>query len=61
MAQLEGRGVLSVALGHRAPDERTGALISLLYSVKAVQAAVMATMVASTVVATPGSGSGGSN
>lgn len=68
MAQLEGRGVLSVektkmlgifpttsyviqdpqaisevrdavgnvALGHRAPDERTGALISLLYAVKAV-------------------------
>ncbi|MET9631349.1 GPP34 family phosphoprotein [Lentzea sp. NPDC006480] len=66
MAQLEGRGVLSVektkmlgifptksyviqdveavseirdavgnvALGHRAPDERTGALISLLYAVK---------------------------
>lgn len=68
MAQLEGRGVLSVektrmlgifpttsyviqdrkaisdlrdavgdvALGHRAPDERTGALISLLYAVKAL-------------------------
>ncbi|MCP2245617.1 Golgi phosphoprotein 3 (GPP34) [Lentzea aerocolonigenes] len=66
MAQLEGRGVLSVektkmlgifpttsyviqdpqavsdlrdavggvALGHRAPDDRTGALISLLYAVK---------------------------
>ncbi|GAA3621552.1 hypothetical protein GCM10022267_04660 [Lentzea roselyniae] len=68
MAQLEGRGVLSVektkmlgifptksyviqdrraisdvrdavgdvAFGHRAPDERTGALISLLYAVKAL-------------------------
>jgi hypothetical protein len=68
MAQLEGRGVLSVektkmlgifptrsyviqdrqavsdirdavgnvALGHRAPDARTGALISLLYAVKAL-------------------------
>jgi hypothetical protein len=68
MAQLEGRGVLSVektrmlgifpttsyviqdvravsdlrdavgnvVLGHREPDERTGALISLLYAVKAV-------------------------
>lgn len=30
------RLVGDVALGHRAPDERTGALISLLYAVKAV-------------------------